>query len=136
MGMGFVLAFVLHVDTIQLFNHFKAQPASRQELITYFEQNSARLEEKYIQGSRDTLQDNLAGLLSLQREFKKEMDSINVALALPIGWDSVVIDEENKFTSWTLKIVGFILTAFAASFGAPFWFDLFKRATKANVTKP
>jgi hypothetical protein len=29
--------------------------------------------------------------------------------------------------SWTLKIIGWLLTALAVSLGAPFWFDLLNK---------
>ena len=51
-------------------------------------------------------------------------DALAKLQALPIGWTA-----EGQFRA--LSIVGWLLTASAALFGAPFWFDLLQRL--ANV---
>ena len=53
------------------------------------------------------------------------------ALNFPIGWTSD--DEDPRFFGpWT--IVGWLLTAAAATLGAPFWFDLLKKAANLKGT--
>ncbi|MBK8501011.1 MAG: hypothetical protein IPL46_01755 [Saprospiraceae bacterium] len=50
---------------------------------------------------------------------------------LPVGWS-----KESPMT--TLKFLGMLITAFAVSFGAPFWYELlqkivgFKKSIKNN----
>jgi len=53
-------------------------------------------------------------------------------LGLPLGWDNT--DNRPRSASggmlyyeWALKVVGILLTGFAVSLGAPFWFDLLNR---------
>jgi hypothetical protein len=43
------------------------------------------------------------------------------SLALPIGWPAPTP------TPWPLKLFGVLVTVFAISLGAPFWFDALKR---------
>lgn len=98
--------------------------------------------------------DNISGLV-------KQIDSLKSGLELPIGWDKASCNREketttNKKTSnennakiketpkehcqcitlscVLLKLLGIIISAFAASLGAPFWFDLLKRATSVTTT--
>lgn len=40
----------------------------------------------------------------------------------------------NAFTCWLKKILGWLITAFAISLGAPFWFDLLKRVTSIRAS--
>ena len=49
-----------------------------------------------------------------------------------IGWDQIWEDEETEQNAlyWTLKVLGWLLTGAAVSFGAPFWFDVLQRITK------
>lgn len=46
-------------------------------------------------------------------------------LKLPLGWSTETTP--SSFGAWVLKIVGLLFTAFAASQGAPFWFDLLRK---------
>nr|MDP9465284.1 hypothetical protein [Actinomycetota bacterium] len=46
------------------------------------------------------------------------------AVSLPVGWS----DLDRTSGAWTLRIVGWLLIAGAVTVGAPFWFDLLRRA--------
>lgn len=49
-------------------------------------------------------------------------------LNLPIGWDGWRLDwSMSGFCSFILLTIGWILTATAATLGAPFWFDLLNK---------
>jgi hypothetical protein len=50
-------------------------------------------------------------------------------LGIPLGWQ--VLPEKDE---WQNKIIGLLLTVFAVSLGAPFWFDLLSRVTKIRST--
>ena len=63
---------------------------------------------------------------------------------LPIGWDKSKCTTTDKgcncvssSITWCLfyKIIGFIISALAASLGAPFWFDLLKKTTTSIIKK-
>lgn len=49
-------------------------------------------------------------------------------LGLPVGWDRsdprTIPDSPG---GWLLKVIGWIITAFAVSLGAPFWFDMLNK---------
>jgi hypothetical protein len=49
------------------------------------------------------------------------VDDVNAKIAaipVPIGWH-----EDDKVNPWWQKVIGLLITAVAASLGAPFWFD-------------
>ncbi|WP_203897949.1 hypothetical protein [Virgisporangium aliadipatigenens] len=55
------------------------------------------------------------------------------ASSLPMGWSQVDVD---GWTGWLVKVVGWLLTALAVSFGAPFWFDALQRLASLRGTGP
>ena len=48
-------------------------------------------------------------------------------LELPLGWTNEALALYSSFFSALLHVLGILATAFAASLGAPFWFDLLQR---------
>lgn len=52
-------------------------------------------------------------------------------LGIPLGWQVMPRSEE-----WVNKVIGLLLTIFAISLGAPFWFDVLNRVTKIRSTGP
>lgn len=52
---------------------------------------------------------------------------ISASLTGVVGWEGVTTDTISDFGWWLSHGFGWILTAFALSLGAPFWFDLLKR---------
>jgi hypothetical protein len=58
------------------------------------------------------------------KELKSTITELN-ALGLPLGWPD---QGDRSGASWVLlKVMGLLLTAGAASLGAPFWFDVLNR---------
>jgi hypothetical protein len=49
------------------------------------------------------------------------------ALGIPLGWRAMPGEAE-----WPNKVIGLLLTTFAVSLGAPFWFDILNRFTKVR----
>lgn len=65
--------------------------------------------------------DELADLETVNRDLRP----------LPIGWDfsspAFSSDWNRSFDGWLVKILGLLLSTFAVSLGAPFWFDLLNK---------
>ena len=95
----------------------------------------------------DTLRTQLA---ESAYEFAQEADSVDDMIdfeqiqedlrPLPLGWD---LTSPPLSTDWyrstegvVAKIVGLLLTAFAMTLGAPFWFDLLSRFVKLRGAGP
>jgi hypothetical protein len=52
-------------------------------------------------------------------------------LPVPIGWTSELLHRTPSL--WLLALAGWLVTAFAISLGAPFWFDLLQKLLNINV---
>jgi len=63
-------------------------------------------------------------------EVQKEIDS----LGLPIGWSKQQARIPGNMLDISSAILGWLLTAFAAMLGAPFWFDLLNRIMVVRST--
>ena len=61
-------------------------------------------------------------------------------LGLPLGWTGWPIGQyvSNKLPllGWLSAIVGWLITALATLFGAPFWFDLLRRVVRLKGSGP
>lgn len=79
------------------------------------------------------LRDDLTGELKTQVKQVLKSYNILVDLGIPMGWGGKNVPASGGsnplYLLWILKIAGILLTAFAASLGAPFWYDLLKRVT-------
>lgn len=64
------------------------------------------------------------------------IDSVMKArsLQLPLGWHDSPTAPRRNFGGWLYKIVGLLMTAFAVSLGAPFWFDLLGKLVSLRGT--
>ena len=84
-----------------------------------------------VEGGKTFMSDNVDGLtntsFSVQKAYidslNSEMDQYNYVLG---------VSKEAKFTPWTL--LGWLITAFAISLGAPFWFDLLNKMMQVRNT--
>jgi hypothetical protein len=102
--IGFVLAVTLNVNTIRIADYLYRDKATREALIARAQ--SAAADPKYPSRKYE----------DIQQELK--------SLRLPIGGtDQLKQLEEQTFSS----LGGWLLTAIAATLGAPFWFDLLNK---------
>jgi hypothetical protein len=55
-------------------------------------------------------------------------------VGLPLRWSDATTP--NDFPGWLLKVLGLAITAFALTFGAPFWFDVLKKFVGVRASGP
>lgn len=155
--LGTLLAVLMHVDSIQLFDHVKTNPESRDKIIAYYETNVKHLESLAAQSENIQASDSIKLVIKAQSE---RIESLASNAELPVGWRLSVLNYQvwksqhpelstDPSTSWLDKIgagvkrmlyfiwniistffswiFGALITGFAVSFGAPFWFDLLKK---------
>ncbi len=53
----------------------------------------------------------------------EQQRGVLAGLSLPIGWDRANLPGRTDWGGWALKVLGWLITAAAASLGGPFWFD-------------
>lgn len=111
MAVSLLVAFGLNADTVALTRYLSTNKSVRELIVARAAKVTpppAPDKEKH-EGTPTDLMNNLSWL--------------NSEGGLPLGWRAL----PNGGQDWTMKLFGLIITAFALSLGAPFWFDLLNR---------
>jgi hypothetical protein len=126
--LGFVVAAVVNADTINIANTLARDGALRSSLVAAAEQRIRTPLTPTTTGGTPEDVDAQA-----TRNLRSAHDAVN-ALGLPIGWtrptDTNHDDRRRVPTTFGdifLKLVGILVTGFAISQGAPFWFDVLNK---------
>ncbi len=100
--LGIGIASTFNVDSFAIVNQLWRDPTLRQAIVAQAE--NINPEESFsVTGIQDKLDE----------------------LSLPVGWNDETTPQDIK--GWSLKLIGVLLTGFAASLGAPFWFDILNK---------
>ena len=142
-GFGLLFAVSLNVDTVVIANRLSHDSALRSALVSHAEA-AAKIPPPAAAAETSKPQDQSAALAGTIAQLDE--------LRLPIGWSGPGDDLTPAFTrlgffrglvdALRRHTLGWALTAFAATLGAPFWFDLLNRfinirsAGKAPEEKP
>lgn len=119
--VGLVIAVVFNADTLSIYASLaSSSKADLDKLVALAE----TVNEK---GSPDGVSGTARANIDREVYELIEMNLQDLKDPLSIGWGGVDI---SRFTweSWLLKIFGWLVTALCISKGAPFWFDLLKKA--------
>jgi hypothetical protein len=107
LGYGLLIAIFLNVDTIAVTNSLYRDSTMRVTLVA-----TAQEIAKQPIGESATKKPG-EGITGIKDELNK--------VKLPIGW---VTPSESTVYAWLVRICGWIISAFAVTLGAPFWFDV------------
>lgn len=111
-GFGLLLAIGANIDTVAIVRVLSTSQGLRQALVAQATQYAAK--------EKPAATDENTGL-------KDSMNRLQ-NLGLPLGWDENVPGSRPTDPNGEgMKVVGILLTAFAVSLGAPFWFDLLNK---------
>jgi len=66
-------------------------------------------------------------------ELRQHLDEL-ASRGLPLGWGADKVLSSHEPGPWASKLAGLLLTALAASLGAPFWFDLVNKLMNVRST--
>ena len=111
--IGLAIAVGMNINTITIADYLFRNDDMRKLIVVRAE--NATKNPNFTQQDYDTAKESLA------------------ALKLPIGWGNGInpeADYEKKGALWNsvfIYIVGWLLTALAATLGAPFWFDMLNK---------
>ena len=137
--LGFLLGLLLNIDSIQLFNIFNKDTTARNQVMSFYQQHADDLNRVAnrvtVNVPVDSTTQSLDSLLRQTKAYATQMDSLSKAAALPVGVQYSVLRSQNRPSVGLalLKILGALISGLAASFGAPFWFDLLRKAYSKNV---
>jgi hypothetical protein len=115
LGIGLVVAILLNVDTIRVADALLTSPTLRDTIV----EQAKNITPSSVEDQSFT---------ALQAQLNE--------LSLPIGWPEpgAPVVSDAGFGSWLVKkIIGILVTAFAVSQGAPFWFDLLNKITNLRA---
>jgi len=111
--IALLLVTAINADTLMLFNKLWTNPNERTALATRAE-TAAKSDISAIQPSLPSEATNLLGWVDCTAS--APCGPADAANAMPLDG-----------AGWCLKVLGLLLSAYAASLGAPFWFDLLKK---------
>ena len=146
--IGLGMAVIFNVDTINITERLWREPTIRQALVaqadTYqLQEGTANITQ--VPGYFDSLampigwtsiptadQSACHGLITYTADAELAFRMGNECRAL------VNIPLVNDIFGWVIKILGFVLSAFAARQGAPFWFDMLKKLVnlRSSIQSP
>ncbi len=136
--IGLLISGLFNIDTIAIANKLIQNPVLRTTVADQAVKQLDNLRQKQNQGNTtadQTLENNAAQILELQQ--------ILLSMNIPIGWNIETLHEFYDLTAnppalkplpFTVglviqKILGIMITGFAVSQGAPFWFDMLNKLT-------
>lgn len=126
--IGFVLALAMNADAINVATTLWHNPGQRAVIVSAAETAASK------QQDADTVDSaTLDGVAKKLQEIE--------ALQFPLGWNNSRDDPRNfpdDGKGLFLKVLGLLITGFAISLGAPFWFDVIGRGVslRSSGKKP
>jgi len=109
--IGLFVAGLLNIDSFNIASTLWREPTIRQALVAQA--------EKYESPPPNTNSNQ-----DPAQAIRKLSVTLSQDLKLPVGWTAGSMPAEPTLGYWLLKGLAIILSAIAASFGAPFWFDV------------
>lgn len=107
-----VITVAANADTLQMVEQLSANDALREAAV----QQARTIAEN----APPTMGDSLDALATQTRTYVEAYGT----LGIPLGWESAALP--TGLWGWLNKGLGLLLTTFAVSLGAPFWFDVLK----------
>ncbi|MEP6796942.1 MAG: hypothetical protein ABI890_02285 [Lapillicoccus sp.] len=105
--IALVVAIALQIDTIQVASSLYSDGPLREAVVAEATNHTLCPQGESVEKTRACVDTELAKL--------------QTTAGLPVGWSSMTTPGDAY--GWLLKLLGWGLTALAASFGAPFWFE-------------
>lgn len=120
LGIGVFLVVVLNVSALRIADHLAAEPTVRAAVVAKAEAAAA-----------DGADEGEEGLTRAGRDVEKAVDDLG-DLNLPVFWAAPNVPDWT-YTDVGLTAVGWLITIFAISLGAPFWFDALGRLSNLRM---
>jgi len=134
-AISLVLCFALNIDSIKISQTLWTDTAMRQALVQAASSQNVHELLSHSVNSEKLSADNQAGASPVAEikvsaaQASTYFNMIN-ELSLPIGWQDKNGNWSTArftFLDWFTKLMGILITAVAASLGAPFWFQLLNK---------
>lgn len=131
-GIGLVIAVVFNADTLAIYERLESDPVALQQVVTLAEDFVTENGTEKLSQVDPEFEQTYQNLKSL---VNNQISAVQSPLGL--GWKNINVTTFS-FYDWVLKILGWTVTAFAISLGAPFWFDLLRKIVnlRSSGNKP
>jgi hypothetical protein len=113
LGFGLFVAVGFNVDSIRIAEVLWQNPGKQQAIVS--------IAQNYAVANQ-----GIPATVSTQQA----MDQL-AQLPIPMGWQTFIAP--HSALSWLYPLMGWLVTGFAMSLGAPFWFDLLQKVMNINV---
>lgn len=135
--IGLVIAIGMNVDSLAIVDKLYQSDAMREAVVAA----ASNAADRYNKGAKDVNSpstDSAAKTSGKDGPYSQAKDAL-ADLHLPIGWDNAKLTLCPPPNSQWMKFlvfpwIGWILTALAASLGAPFWFDVLNKVMVIRST--
>jgi hypothetical protein len=123
--IAFILAAVMNIDSIRIARDIPHDEALRSQMV---QQIPKLIPEQGLFGQENVLKaDNVSAeveLLKKRYQILQKTTNELETVELPIGWKGFgFISQSFQWYDWLLMVLGWFISAFAASMGADFWFS-------------
>jgi len=108
---------ILNVDSFKIYKQLTSQPAVAAAL--------AARTDSMLKSANTTSSTSSLGSAA------DDLNAKIAALPVPIGWH-----QDDRANPWWQKVIGLLITAIAASLGAPFWFDALNNLANLRSVGP
>jgi len=118
------LVSIANVDTIDIANSLAINPEARAVIVKLA--GKLLSQQKTIESQLAIKPDQSENIINNIEKAQKSYDNAvkeAVQAGLNLGWEGIELCEIN----WLSKIIGLIVSGFAVSLGAPFWFEILQR---------
>ncbi len=132
--LGFIVSFIMNIDTIAIFKSLNNDPAIRNSLVA--------AAQEFAKCPPPCNQADTGAMARVEMNSQKLRE-----LRLPVGWNwqppkdpdpsyvtNYYLAIPQDRVAWIFKILGLLITAMAVSLGASFWFDMLNRIMVVRST--
>lgn len=133
--VGLLLAVGFNVDTFVVADTLWREPTLRTSIVRYVEENQAGLEPTEDERMDIPVEGIREAITTLQWPIGwSETYSPKTSQMMQSAGDVGLNEKLGVVKGWSFKAVGWLLTALAASQGAPFWFDVLNQFTNLRAS--
>jgi hypothetical protein len=124
--LGFAIAASLNIDTIHTVATLWKNPVLREQLVEQAKE-AVKNNNSTTPPSADSQNSVSSATTALDTQYSK--------MATPLGWAASPSEYYRAWGEWwrLVSLLGWLFTALAVSFGAPFWFDFLNNTLKLNA---
>lgn len=125
-GIGLTMAAIFNADTIQIYKSLSANATLRADFVRMAENLAQKNETLPLPTDGQTPGQLVAQFTELSQTYTETVQS-----PLGLGWTWEQVKNSDK-GAWLVRLLGWILTGIAVTFGGPFWFEVLKKLLALN----